>query len=104
MEPKELKASYQDYICRNDIEHHTYIYRYDYHANQIDQIKLRFTEKNGNKIYFKAYVNQNRSEIWFRANDENYYQNRIDIDCVLKLDFSDLVKLKQKLKSYIIFS
>ena len=100
LEPQDHKILYQDYLCKKNIDHHAYMYRYRPAQNEMVQLKVRITDEDGSKIYFKVYYDQNRSEVWTRSNDNQ----RITIDHAFVPDYSDLEKLKQKIRTYIIFS
>lgn len=100
LSPEQNKIMYQDFVCRKDLDSHSFIYRYRPALNEVVQLKVRITEEDGSKLYFKVYYDQDRSEVWTRTNDNE----RISISHAFKPDFSDLGKLKQKIKTYLIFS
>ncbi len=98
------KIIYQDFSCRKDLDSHIYLYRYykeklDY-TNHISELKFRLSDPDGSKLYTKIYYDQNRSEVWTKTNDNK----RVNIPKVISLDFSDLDKLKCKIKTYLLFS
>jgi hypothetical protein len=100
LEPQENKILYQDYVCRYNLDSHSFIYRYRPAVNEVAQLKVRITDDDGSKLYFKVYYDQDRSEVWTRTNDNQ----RINIEHAFVPDYSDLDKLKQKIRTYIIFS
>ncbi|CAB4196600.1 hypothetical protein UFOVP1290_120 [uncultured Caudovirales phage] len=104
------KIIYQDFSCRKDLDNHIYLYRYyeafnkanslNQNSEHISELKFRLTESDGFKLYVKIYYDQYRSEVWTKTNDNK----RINIPKIITLDFSDLDKLKSKIKTYLIFS
>ena len=90
--------SYADYICRTNNDEHVYLYRVK--GGEVTQLKVRFSEPDGSKLYFKVLYDQDRSEVWTKSNDNE----RINIGKAFVPDFSDLDKLKQKVKMYLLFS
>jgi hypothetical protein len=92
------EKSHADYICRTDQDQHVYMYRFK--NNEVSQLKVRITEPDGSKLYFKVLYDQDRSEVWTKTNDHE----RINIGKAFVPDFSDLDKLKGKLKMYLLFS
>jgi hypothetical protein len=96
--PQKEEKNHADYICRTNTDEHVYLYRV--RNGEMTQLKVRITEPNGSKIYFKVMYDQDRSEVWTRANDEE----RINIGKAFVPDFSNLDRLKQKIKMYLLFS
>lgn len=96
--PNRSSKNYSDSGCPNDVDDHSYAQRVN--GDVITQIKVRFTEDDGSKMYFKVYYDSNRSEIWTKSNDSE----RIRIDQIITVNFDDIPKLKQKIKSYFLFS
>jgi len=94
------RIKYQDYSCRNDLDTHMYIHRAK--NEQILQLKIRITEADGTKICCKMYYDQCCAEVW--TGNSNDKSNRVKIDQVFDIDFSDLEKLKKKIKMYMLFS
>ena len=90
--------SFKDYICRTNLDEHVYMYRMI--KNVMTQMKVRFTDLDGTKLYFKILYDQDRSEVWTKPNDKE----RINIGKAFIPDFSDIDKLKQKIKVYLLFS
>lgn len=87
----------QDYACRTDNDHHAYFYRV--RNNQMTRLKVRLND-NGVKLYLKLYCDQNRFEVW----TSNLSGKRINININFVPDFSDLDKLKEKIKIYLLLS
>lgn len=88
-----------DYACYGgDDGNHLYIHRVK--DEQITKIKVRLMEPGGEKLYFKINYDHGFSEIWTKANDTN--RNRID--SIFDPDFSDVEKLKTKIRTYLVFS
>jgi hypothetical protein len=94
----EHKIKYVDYVCRFDLDDHLYMHRVC--QDKIMQLKIRFTEPDHSRIYVKIYYDQGKSEVWTRSQDNE----RIKIGHVFDLDFSEIDKLKRKIKTYLLFS
>jgi len=92
------EKNFKDYICRTDVDKHVYMYRIV--KDTMTQLKVRMTEEDGSKLYFKVLYDQDRSEVWTKTNDNE----RINIGKAFVPDFSDLDKLKVKIKTYLLFS
>lgn len=92
----ENKTKSKDYSCISD--DHFYAHRVK--ENTITKLKVRFVEPNGNKLYFKINYDLGISEVWTKANDNR----RTTIDTIFTPDFTDINKLKSKIKTYLVFS
>ena len=95
-----VKMNTTDYICRDD-RNHVYIQRVE--DNKITIIKIRLIEVDGSKMFCKIRYDKNISEVWI-ANNDNISNQRVQINHALDTDLADLDKLKQKLRTYILFS
>ena len=98
---KEHKISHIDYHCYPPLLDHHYAKRVD-RENKLLQVKIRLTEENDTTLYYKIDLEENQSYVWTKPGAID--KNRIKIDYAIIPDFTDLEKLKLKLKTYIIFS
>lgn len=99
---EEDKILYLDYACRNDPDTHMYIHRVKRDDEKIHQLKVRITEPDGTKLCCKILYDKNLAEVWTGSSTDD--SNRIQIGNVFDIDFSDLDKLKQKIRMYMLFS
>lgn len=89
--------AYIDFTCKKDQDHHVLIERF--RDNQLVKLKTRLMDE-GTKLYVKFHFDRNQIEVWTKTNDAN----RIIVDSIFEPDFSDLNKIKQKIRTYLIFS
>lgn len=98
------KIKYIDYQCAG--EEHYYGKRIK--DSVLTAVKIRFKESDGSKLYIKFYYDTNVTEVWSKKpldqTDQYSKQNRIPIDRTFVPDFTDLDKIKQKIKTYLLFS
>ncbi len=98
---EENKIKYIDYYCRERADH---FYACRILNNEQIKIKMRFTDtlENGTKekLFLKVNFDEGTSQVWTKNNDNN----RIQIDQIFNPDFSDLDKLKVKIRTYLLFS
>jgi hypothetical protein len=92
----EHKISYIDHYCvpRWDDHHLTIRFVND----KLIKMRLRFTEPDG-RLHLKVHYDEGYSEVWGKPDSE-----RIKIPQVIDVDFSDIPKLKNKIRTYLVFS
>lgn len=103
---KEDKLKYIDYYCKHSRDDHSYGVRYV--RGELIKIKVRFREPNKDKLYIKFHYDLDYIEVW----SVKYCSENVDPDVPVRIpiagtfvpDFSDVDKLKQKIKTYLIFS
>lgn len=101
---KHDMIKYIDHECRT--EEHFYGKRII--QGEMTKLKLRITEPEGEKFYIKFNYDRDLTEVWsikivngYEVHDKS---KRIPIIGTFVPDFSDLEKLKQKIKTYLLFS
>lgn len=103
---KEDKLKYIDYYCKHNRDDHSYGIRYV--KDELTKVKVRFREPNKDKLYIKFHYDLGHMEVWgIKNHPENVDPDvpvRITIAGTFIPDFSDVEKLKQKIKTYLIFS
>lgn len=101
-------------ICNSEMEYHNNISYIDYTCAGVDRhflierfvenkrvkLKTRFTDSLNNKLYLKIHFDKDKMEIWTKSNDSE----RIYVNGSFDPDFSDVDKLKQKIKMMMLFS
>lgn len=96
IEPSD-KVNVKDYVCRNSVDTHFYVCRIV--DEIITQLKVRFNDDKGTPLFFKILYDKKRTEIWTEVNG-----NKVQLDKILTPNFSDLDKLRDKLKLYLLVS
>lgn len=89
------------YSCRAFTKNHMYSLLLS-EDSKILKFKLRLTNDDDSKITCKIHYDSGYSEVWtgisFNLSD------RININHIIELDFSNIEKIKKKLKTYMLFS
>lgn len=99
---KNLFKSERQYFVGEDLE--CVVYSDHYFAGRISDekfslIKIRLND-GAHKLFMRVNFDDNISYFWTKQGD----LNPIKINCAVQPDFSDLSKLKQKIKTYLLFS
>lgn len=91
------RINYHDHSCspRWD-DHHLSIRIKD---GRMTKLRLRFNDENDKRLHLKVHYDEGYTEVWADAETAHIIINRL-----IDLDFSDLVKLRHKLRTYITFS
>lgn len=108
---KELKQENKikciDCSCKRDV--HYYGARYKH--GELTKVKIRFREPGGDKFYIKFHYDLDFTEVWTikmpedgSEVDEYDRGERIHIAGTFVPDYTDTDKLKQKIKTYLLFS
>lgn len=98
---KELSVEeydgYKDYHCRSRFDHH---YGVRIKDDEILKVKVRLTDEDGSCIFFKINYDEKVTQVWTLMNQVN----RVAVPHIFEPDFTDLSKLKLKMKTYLLFS
>lgn len=86
-----------DYSCVKSADHY---YAKRIKNDELTKIKFRLTDPDGKKLYIKINYDQGITQVWTKSNNNI----RSEIQSVFEPDFSDIEKLKNKLKTYLVFS
>lgn len=89
---------YIDYYCNPKLNNHHYSARYKTNGEHT-HLKARISEHGRPKQYFKINFMEGYTEIW-----EDMNGSRVRIDQVISYDFTDLVTMRNKLRTYLVFS
>lgn len=90
----ERELLWYDYVCSQ--EQHHLSYRVANHR----MVKLRIRLGTGeHKLHLKVYYTEGVSDVWSRSKSTH----RIRINHIIVPDFSDLEKLKNKIKTCLVF-
>ena len=95
---REHKISHIDYYCHPPQTEHHYSKRLERESGSVLQFKFRLSEE-GNHLFLKVDVEHGQSFVWAKADTDE----RIKIDYVVTPDFSDLSKLREKIRTYLVF-
>lgn len=95
---KEIKTSHVDYHCFPPKSDHHYSSRASL-TGEILKMKVRIGS-NENKLFFKVNYDEGYSHVWTNPDDDT----RIKINYVFEPDLTDLEALRQKLRTYMVFS
>lgn len=95
---QEMRAHHEivwsDYVCSQS-EHH-----FSYRVVDHRMVKLRVRFGAGeHKLHLKVHYTQDFSEVWSRSKSTH----RIRINHIIVPDFSDVEKLKNKIKTCLVF-
>lgn len=95
MKPSD-KPYKNDFNCKAS-DDHIYIHRIK--DDQISKIKIVFSD-NDNRLFMKVNYDEGFTEVWTKSNNDY----RTVIQSVFTPDFSDIERLKSKIKTYLTFS
>jgi hypothetical protein len=95
---REHKISYIEYHCFPPRDDHHYAKRIKREDSSMLQFKVRLTE-SGNNLYLKVDTENGQSFVWSKAGSDE----RVKIDQIVSTDFSDIDKLREKIKTYLVF-
>lgn len=87
-----------DYDCYPSPDDHHYAERIENDSPTI--VKIRISPKQ-HTLFVKVNIDSNTSEIWTTPDDTI---NRITVNYNIPLDFSDLHKLENKIRTYLMLS
>ena len=94
MEDKN-QIAYVDHFCKKSDDHH-----FSWRIRNNNLIKLRIRFKTGTeRLCLKVHYDEGYSEVWSKSNTIN----RVRIDSIIAPDFSDIEKLKNKIRTILVF-
>lgn len=96
---REQKSEYVEYHCFPPQSSHHYSCRT---ALDGQMLKMKVRISSGpDKMFFKINYDQGFSQIWTNPDDD---EARIKVNHVFEPDLSDLEALRNKLRTYLVFS
>lgn len=95
---KDKSTFYHDYKCNKNLDHHLYIERNLDGTLIITKTRLSIDNED---IIFRINYNDSTTEIWNARSD---YPEILKLNVVFNPDYSDLNKLKLKIKTFMVFS
>ena len=105
---KEHRIKHVDYHCFPVRRSHHYAMRTTITGEQIE-CKIRFREADGGRIFLKISYKYNYSEVWVDDGDDTGTDDvsppsRTRIDQIVPLNFDDPDKLKNRIRTMLVFS
>lgn len=88
------KITFADYTCRQD----DHMLSYRVQNNSMIKLRIRFGEGDS-KLHLKVHYDEGYSEVWKFSKSVN----RIRINKIVVPDFTDIEKLKNKIKMCLVF-
>lgn len=99
---KKLTMNHQitrvDYHCYPAAKDHHYAERNE--RDLLTEIKIRISP-NKDKLFLKVDFKSGNSEVWTTPDDR---ANSIRINHIIPLEFDDMKKLEDKIRTYLLFS
>lgn len=89
--------TYNDYHCTTGKNH---FFAKRLAMGQLLKVKLRLPDQGNSYLYMKVNFDENSTQVWKKSSEKQ----RINIDHATSLDFSDIEKIKNKIKTYLLFS
>jgi hypothetical protein len=102
---KEHRIKFIDYHCFPVRTNHHYSLRTTIIGDKIE-CKVRFGDRYGNRILLKIMYTEGYSEVWTddrKIIDDADPPPRTRINQIIDLNFDDLEKLKNKIKTMLVF-
>ena len=103
---KEHRIKHIDYHCFPVMRSHHYALRTTITGEKIE-CKIRFKEADGDRIFLKVQYIKGYSEVWSDDGDwtldDASPPPRTRIEQVIDLNFDDLDKLQNKIKTMLVF-
>ena len=90
--------SYEDYGCQANMDGHSYIYRIV--DGTLTYLKVRLNDESGAPLFLRVLYDQDIAEVWSKSG----FGKKINIGKAFVPDFSDLDRLKNKIKLYMLLS
>lgn len=93
------KIAYMDYTCNKNDEHQLSIrivHNMMMDTKTLTKLRLAFYKE---RLHLKIHYDQKYTEVWAKANSPN----RIKINQIVVPDFTDLAKLKNKIRMLLVF-
>lgn len=96
---KELKTKHTEYDCFPPKSDHHYVRR-EALDGQLLKMKIRIGSDK-DRLYIKINFDEGFSQVWTDPDDD---EARIKINHVFEPDLTDLEALRQKIRTYMVFS
>jgi len=90
------KIMYIDHFCDKVDDHH---FSMRIRENVMHKLRIRF-QTGDERLCLKVHYDEGYSEVWTRSNSEL----RVKIDQIVVPDFTDAEKLKDKIRTILLFS
>jgi hypothetical protein len=94
MESKHLNM-YEDHFCNTQKDHN---FSWRIRHNNLAKLRIRFMTGQ-ERLCLKIHYDEGYSEVWSKINTAN----RIRINQIVVPDFTDLEKLKNKIRTLLVF-
>lgn len=102
---EERKRDYTDYACYKSSDIHSYRVRLFSGLPLLLKVRLTCNEpKIGNRLFLKMNFQKGISQVWQLDMDQKTKSERITINHVFAPDWSQIDKLKNKIRTYLVFS
>ena len=89
------KIAFIDHFCNKSDDHH---FSWRIKDNRLLKLRIRF-EDGKERLCLKVHYDESYSEVWSKAKSDN----RIRINQIVIPDFSDIEKLKNKIRTLLVF-
>jgi hypothetical protein len=89
------KIKYVDHFCSTQEDHH---FSWRIVGGNLAKLRIRFQDGN-ERLCLKVHYDENYSEVWTGAKSE-----RLRINQIIEPNFQDIEKLKNKLRTILVFS
>ncbi len=93
----EEKTTHKDYSCNND-DHHFAIRIKD---GVTTKMRVRF-DNDKDRMVLKIHYDEGYSEVWSQATYTN--EGKIKLNQIVPTNFEDIAKLKNKIRTILVFS
>ena len=94
----EHMITYIDFHCKHHRDHH-FGKRLRQSDKELDRVKLRVTDSNGEKLYIQIYFQDGYCEVW----KHNCTTKRYRINHTFVPDYSNLDSIMNKIRTYLTF-
>ena len=89
------KIIFVDYSCNHSDDHH---FSWRIKDNTLAKLRIRFQENN-ERLCMKIHYDEGYTEVWSKAKSTN----RIRINQIVVPNFEDIEKLKNKIRTLLVF-
>jgi hypothetical protein len=94
----EDKTTHKDYICSGSEDHHYSIRIKD---GVISKLRVRF-DNDKDRMVLKVHYDEGYSEVWSQATYSS--EGKIKLNQIVPTNFEDIPKLKNKIRTILVFS
>ena len=94
------KIAYYDYTCNKQDDHQLsfrIVHNVMMDSRRMTALRIAFYKE---RLHLKVYYDDKYTEVWAKVNSPN----RIKINQIIVPDFSDIEKLKNKIRMLLVFS